>query len=421
MRSKYKKLGPYIRELKVRNTDGVCTDLRGVSIGKEFMPSVANVHGTDLSKYKIVERHQFAFNPMHVGRDEVLPVALLSQDEPVIVSPAYVVFEVLDQKALLPEYLTMWCRRPEFDRNAWFTTDNSVRGGFSWANFCDMDLPIPSVEKQREIVKEYQTVMDRIRLNEKLNEKLEEAAQAIFKRWFVEFDFPMTTEYARSIEKPELEGQPYKSSGGAMEYNDVLEQEIPKGWTNASLGRFGKVVTGKTPSSDSPEHFGEYMPFVTPSDFPNYFFYAILTQRSLSRTGVDALRNKVVPPFSILTTCIGSDMGKTMMTRTSCVSNQQINCVVPSKKETRGYLFHMLRSRYTELRNLAIGSSTMPLLNKTEFSALECLRPATAVAEGFQNIIEKVHSLVWFAEKESEALRAFGAVLLSRLATWDSR
>lgn len=235
MRSNYKKLGPYIQEVKTRNIGLACTDLRGVSIGKEFMPSVANIHGTDLSKYKRLEKWQFAFNPMHVGRDEVLPIALLTQDEPVIVSPAYVVFKVRDHDSLLPEYLMMWCRRSEFDRNAWFSTDNSVRGGFSWQNFCEMELPVPAIEKQREIVKEYETIVDRIRLNEQLNTKLEETAQAIYKHWFVDFEFPMSAEYAQAIGKPELEGQPYKSSGGEMEYNEVLEQEIPKGWNTGSL------------------------------------------------------------------------------------------------------------------------------------------------------------------------------------------
>jgi len=249
MRSNYKTLGPYIRELKNRNRNGAVSDLRGVSIGKGFMPSVANVNGTDLSKYKRVEQRQFAFNPMHVGRDEVLPIALLAQEGPVVVSPAYVVFEVLDHEQLLPEYLMMWCRRPEFDRNAWFTTDNSVRGGFSWRNFCDMELPIPSVEKQREIVKEYQTVVDRIRLNERLNEKLEEVAQAIYKQWFVDFEFPMTAEYAEAIGKPELAGQPYKSSGGEMEYNEFLEQEIPKRWTGAELGELVTTQYGYTASA----------------------------------------------------------------------------------------------------------------------------------------------------------------------------
>ena len=235
MPSTYKRLGPYVRRLKVKNAGDTCSDLRGVSIEKEFMPSVANVHGTDLSKYKCVEKNQFAFNPMHVGRDEVLPIALLTEDTRVIVSPAYVVFEVKDEEILLPEYLMMWCRRPEFDRNAWFGTDNSVRGSFSWDDFCNMELPMPTIEKQWEIVKEYQVVVDRIQLNERLNAKLEEAAQAIYKHWFVEFEFPMTAEYADSIGKPELAGQPYKSSGGEMVYNEVLEQEIPRGWAQGTL------------------------------------------------------------------------------------------------------------------------------------------------------------------------------------------
>ena len=95
------------------------------------MPSVANTTGTDLSKYKVVSKGQFAYNPMHVGRDEVLPISLLMDNEPIIVSPAYVVFEIIDTQELDSEYLMMWCRRPEFDRNVWFTTDSSVRGGFS--------------------------------------------------------------------------------------------------------------------------------------------------------------------------------------------------------------------------------------------------------------------------------------------------
>lgn len=203
------------------------TNLRGININKLFMPSVANTVGVDLSKYKIVSKHQFAFNPMHVGRDEMLPISMLEVDEPVIVSPAYVVFEIKDHNELAPEYLMMWCRRPEFDRNAWFTTDSSVRGGFSWSDFCEMELPVPSIEKQREIVREYNVIMNRIQLNEQLNQKLEETAQAIYKHWFVDFELPISAEYAASIGKPELEGKPYKSNGGEMVFCEVLEKEIP--------------------------------------------------------------------------------------------------------------------------------------------------------------------------------------------------
>ena len=187
MRSNYKPIGKYVSQVSTKNTDLSVTDLKGININKEFMPSVANVNGTDLSKYRVVAKEQFAFNPMHVGRDEVLPIGMLTSDEKVIVSPAYVVFEIIDKNELDPEYLMMWCRRPEFDRNAWFTTDNSVRGGFSWDDFCDMELPVPSIEKQREIVKEYNTIVNRIKLNEQLNQRLEETAQTIYKQWFVEF------------------------------------------------------------------------------------------------------------------------------------------------------------------------------------------------------------------------------------------
>jgi type I restriction enzyme, S subunit len=261
MRSGYREIGEFVQQVNIRNTGLAVTNLQGISINKYFMPSVANINGTDLAKYKVVKQKQFAFNPMHVGRDEVLPIAMLDNDDSVIVSPAYVVFEVIDKKALLPEYLMMWCSRPEFDRNAWFTTDSSVRGGFSWDDFCALTLPVPSLEKQQKIVKEYQVIVDRIKLNERISQKLEETAQAIYKHWFVDFEFPMSAEYAASIGKPELEGQPYKSSGGEMVFNEVLEMEIPKGWDVASIDtvfsmRYGKNLPTNQLSETGYDVFG---------------------------------------------------------------------------------------------------------------------------------------------------------------------
>lgn len=257
MRSNYKKIGLYVQQANQRNKDMLVTNLRGININKEFMPSVANTNGVDLSKYKIVSKYQFAFNPMHVGRDEMLPISMLNSDEPAIVSPAYTVFEIKNHEELDPEYLMMWCRRPEFDRNTWFTTDSSVRGGFSWADFCDMELPVPTIEKQREIVAEYNTIVNRIQLNEKMNQKLEETAQAIYKYWFVDFEFPISAEYATSIGKPELEGKPYKSSGGEMVFCAELDQEIPKGWEIDTLKNLTQTVDnrGKTPPHNKENGF----------------------------------------------------------------------------------------------------------------------------------------------------------------------
>ncbi|MEZ9990359.1 restriction endonuclease subunit S [Vibrio splendidus] len=244
MRSHYKRIGDYVTQIKLKNTDDSISLLKGININKHFMPSVANINGTDLSKYRVVKKNQFAFNPMHVGRDEVLPISMLEDDELIIVSPAYVVFEVKDEEELLPAYLMMWCRRSEFDRNAWFMTDNSVRGGFSWADFCDMELPVPSIKKQREIVREYNVVNDRISLNEQLTQKLEDTAQAIYKQWFVDFEFPISKEYAESIGKSEIEGKPYKSSGGEMEYCEKLEREVPMSWKPSSLNAVLNIKHG---------------------------------------------------------------------------------------------------------------------------------------------------------------------------------
>jgi type I restriction enzyme S subunit len=186
MKSNYKRLGDYIKELKVRNTEEKAEQLLGININKFFMPSVANVVGTDLSVYKIVRKNQFACNRMHVGRDYRLPVSMSKSDEEFMVSPAYDVFEIKDTKVLNPEFLMMWFTRREFDRNAWFYTDADVRGGLPWKSFCDMILPIPSITKQREIVKEYNVIQNRIALNQQLIQKLEETAQAIYREWFVE-------------------------------------------------------------------------------------------------------------------------------------------------------------------------------------------------------------------------------------------
>lgn len=237
MRLNYDRLGPYIREIDVRNRDLSVKKLLGVNVGKVMMDSKANLVGTDLSKYKVVKTSQFVYGPVTSRNGDRIAISICEADK-CIVSVSYTAFEIINEQKLLPEYLMMWFRRPEFDRYARFHSHGSVRELFGWDEMCDVELPIPSIEKQREIVKEYQTVVDRIRLNERLNEKLEEAAQAIYKQWFVKFEFPMTAEYAESIGKPELAGRPYKSSGGEMEYNEVLEQEIPKGWKDAAIGEF---------------------------------------------------------------------------------------------------------------------------------------------------------------------------------------
>jgi len=192
MKVNYKKLGQYIQAVNIRNTNLKVNKLLGVSVKKKFIPSIANTVGTDFKKYKIVKRNQFTYISDTSRRGDKIGLAMLENYEIALVSQAYTVFEVIDTEELLPEYLMMWFRRPEFNRYARYKSHGSVREIFDWDEMCEVELPIPEIKKQKEIVKEYNTVVNRIKLNEKLNQKLEETAQAIYKNWFVDFEKNIT-------------------------------------------------------------------------------------------------------------------------------------------------------------------------------------------------------------------------------------
>lgn len=217
MKSNYKRIGDYIRLVDNRNTDLSVENLLGLSITKEFVPSVANTIGTDMSKYKIVKKNQFACSTMQVRRDKKMPVALLQHVNEGIISPAYYVFEVIDEDILLPEYLMMWFSRSEFDREACFYAIGGVRGSLEWEDFCDMKLPVPSIEKQIEIIKEYNTILNRIKLNENMITYLEDLSQTVYKQWFIDFHYP------------------YKDNG----------IEVPENWENGNLDLIIDFKNGK--------------------------------------------------------------------------------------------------------------------------------------------------------------------------------
>lgn len=182
MKSNYEALGKHIRLVDYRNSEEVTSTVLGISIDKEFMPSVANVIGTDLSRYKLISKGLFACNPMHVGRDERLPIALYENEEPAIVSPAYFMFEIIDRTVLNEEYLMMWFRRPEFDRECWFMTDGSVRGGITWDDLCRIQLPVPPYERQLDVVESYRAITRRIAMKKEINDNLRASAETEFFR-----------------------------------------------------------------------------------------------------------------------------------------------------------------------------------------------------------------------------------------------
>ncbi len=399
MRSHYKRIGDYVTQIKLKNTDDSVSSLKGININKHFMPSVANINGTDLSKYRVVKKNQFAFNPMHVGRDEVLPISMLEDDEPIIVSPAYVVFEVKNEEELLPAYLMMWCRRSEFDRNAWFMTDNSVRGGFSWADFCDMELPVPSIEQQREIVREYNVVNDRIALNEQLTQKLEDTAQAIYKQWFVYFEFPISKEYAESIGKPELEGKSYKSFGGEMEYCEELNIQTPIGWEPIALGEVADIKAG----GDRPSIVSDFA-----TEECNVPIYANSTENE----GLYGYTNKAkVKENSITVSARGAIIGYTVLRLEPFVPIVRLIVVTPKKQELLNYLFESISQFQFDSAASAQGQLTAP-----EMKGRIILSPLPNTLEQYQKTTSTLISNIRNIKEQSKTLSNLKLVLLQRMS-----
>ena len=191
----YKSIDELVERVDERNTDGKIKTLIGVSIDKCFINSVANINGTDLTKYKVIRRNDFAVSLMQVSLDSKIPIARLKDYDLAIMSPAYPIFRVRDTSVVLPEYLEMWFTRPEFDREAAFIAVGGVRGSMPWEEFAKMQLPIPALEKQQQIVHAYQTVTDRIKLKRRINDNLAETLGTVFNNLYQDIDDANTSTF----------------------------------------------------------------------------------------------------------------------------------------------------------------------------------------------------------------------------------
>ena len=181
MSTNYKKLGDIVELIDERNKDGKVQNLIGVSIDKCFIKSVANTIGTDLTKYQVIRKNDFACSLMQVSRDGKIPIACLKDYDEAIMSPAYYIFRIRNTNEVLPDYLAMWFMRTEFDREASYIAVGGVRGSMSWEDFCDMKLPVPDLKEQEKIVNTYNAITKRIQLKQKINENLEKTAEVIYK------------------------------------------------------------------------------------------------------------------------------------------------------------------------------------------------------------------------------------------------
>ena len=237
MKSNYKQLGQFIRQVDIRNSEGKEENLLGVSVQKKFIPSIANTVGTDFKKYKVVKKGQFTYIPDTSRRGDKIGIALLEDYEEGLVSNVYTVFEIIDEKQLIPEYLMLWFSRPEFDRYARFKSHGSVREVMDWDEMCKVELPVPPYEKQEEIVDGYKTITERIALKQKINDNLEATLAALYKEFFT------------------------------ITSSDTL----PLGWRIAPFSDIATVTMGQSPEGDDCNNAGIGEPLLNgPTEFGFY-------------------------------------------------------------------------------------------------------------------------------------------------------
>lgn len=320
----YKRLGDYIREVDVRNRDLEVNELVGLTINKAFIPSVANTIGTDLSNYKVIRKDQFACSLMQVSRDGKMPVAMF-EGECAIMSPAYPMFEVVDKTVLLPQYLMMWFSRNEFDREASFYAVGGVRGSLTWQDFCDMTLPIPPIEQQRKIVAEYETVSRRIRLNEQMISRLEETAQILYRKMFVD---------------------------------GIDKENLPEGWRMGTIDEFCEdIMSGGTPSRMHNEYWNskDYR-WLKTGEVQNNI--VLDTEEYISAEGLKNSSAKIVPSGAITMAMYGGGtVSNVAYLNCETATNQACCNMICKNKIDAAYLYFHLRYYQNEIKRLANGGA----------------------------------------------------------------
>ena len=413
----YRKIGDLIQLVDQRNKDLSITHLVGLTINKKFIPSVANTIGTDMANYKLIKKNQFACSTMQVRRDKKMPIALLKELDIAIISQAYPVFEVIDENVILPDYLMLWFSRSEFDREACFHAVGGVRGSLEWEDFCGMQLPVPSIEEQRQIVAQYHSIANKIKVNEQICEKLEATAQALYKHWFVDFEFPVSHCEDREASDEAIPAlvaeerglytvatkQGYKSSGGKMVWNEELGKEIPKGWEVKNLSDISKIIMGQSPEGENYNVVGNGKIFYQGrTDFgfriPEVRIFTTHSKKNAKKG--DVLMSVRAP------------VGDLNVADKDCSIGRGISAI--SSKES-SYIFYLMKDFKSHF-DLSEGTGTIfSSITKDELFGLRVIYDEK-VSKFFNENTQYIDNQIISISKQTQKLTQLQGLLLSRLA-----
>ena len=372
----YRKLGEIVKLVDERNKDEKVQTLIGVSIEKCFIKSVANTIGTDLSNYKVLRMNTFACNPMHVGRDERLPVSLYKKDIPAIVSPAYFMFRINNENEVLSDFLMLLFRRDDFDRNCWFRTDGSVRGGITWNDICEIKLPIPDIKEQQKIVKTYNTITKRIQLKQKINENLEKTAQCLF---------------------------------------DKIYQNN-ESWTDGVISDLGEIVSGATPSTEIKEYFCQNgIHWLSPKDLTSTGYKFISKgETDITEAGYKSCSTKLMPKGTVLLTS-RAPVGCLGIAENEICTNQGFKSIIPNANIQTAYIYYFLKKEVEMLKQNASGT-TFDEISGSVLKSLKCKIPPKNIALTFNEQCKYIFNYQRIIEKEISKLRELNQLVISRIS-----
>lgn len=376
MSANYRKLGEIVKLIDERNKDEKVQTLIGVSIEKCFIKSVANTIGTDLSNYKVLRMNTFACNPMHVGRDERLPVSLYKKDIPAIVSPAYFMFRINNENEVLSDFLMLLFRRDDFDRNCWFRTDGSVRGGITWNDICEIKLPIPDIKEQQKIVKTYNTITKRIQLKQKINENLEKTAQCLF---------------------------------------DKIYQNN-ESWTDGVISDLGEIVSGATPSTEIKEYFCQNgIHWLSPKDLTSTGYKFISKgETDITEAGYKSCSTKLMPKGTVLLTS-RAPVGCLGIAENEICTNQGFKSIIPNANIQTAYIYYFLKKEVEMLKQNASGT-TFDEISGSVLKSLKCKIPPKNIALTFNEQCKYIFNYQRIIEKEISKLRELNQLVISRIS-----
>ena len=380
----YRTIDELVIRVDERNVDEQVSDLLGVSIDKCFIRSVANTNGTDLSKYKIIRKNDFAVSLMQVSRDSKIPVARLEEYDIAIMSPAYPIFRVKDENIILPEYLDMWFKRPEFDREAAFIAVGGVRGSMPWEEFAKMQLPVPTIEKQKKIVQAYKIITDRIALKKQINDNLDASMQTIYKKYFVDFE-------------PFKDEPTQKTKLG----------NIPASWHICKFSDLCELLNGRAYSQEELLYSGKYRVLRV----GNFF-----TKSSWYYSDMELEDNKYCYSDDLLF-CWSASFGLYIWNDVKTIYHYHIWKIDFSKTSQlyREYIYLYLNQEVEKLSKEGHGS-VMAHLTKNGVENLDVVSPPMEVVEEFHNIILPFIEHKKLVEKEIQQLTELQEMYLSRLA-----